>query len=242
MLSRLFRRFGVAGPIAVLAVVAVAVAASVPAAADPVANASAQLAKMVKRALKVSKAANKRSKQAIRVARNAEGQPGPKGDAGPAGPKGDPGLAGPTGSAGSAGAAGSPWTANGTLPEGSVMTGGWGVVLPEGIEGTRVFLSFPLPLEAALGSGQAHIAPHAQCPGSAEDPQVVDDGTDGELCVYPGNMDNTAVPPVAVTKLSVNAPGTDTAGTTFIVGALDETGGTASGTFAVIGPAAPPAP
>lgn len=113
MLSRLFRRFGMAGPVAVVAVVAIAVAASVPAVADPVASTSANVVKVVKRALNLSKKANKRSRVAskrsrvaLKAARNAEGTPGAPGPAGPQGPQGAAGPRGATGPQGPAGPAG----------------------------------------------------------------------------------------------------------------------------------------
>lgn len=119
MFSKLFRRFGVAGPMAVLAVVAVAVVASVPAVADPVAG----VAGVPKKIIRIIKKANKRSVVAIRTARRTakECRQGvkscvpQKGDPGPAGPKGNPGAPGADGAPGAPGADGKT-VHNGTGP------------------------------------------------------------------------------------------------------------------------------
>lgn len=102
LFSRMFKRFGIAGPLAVIAVLAVAVTTSVPAVADPVAESSGKVVKLLKRAIGLSKKATKRSRIALRTARRAQGQPGPQG---PAGPKGDTGPQGPAGPQGDPGTA-----------------------------------------------------------------------------------------------------------------------------------------
>lgn len=203
MFSRFLRRFGVAGPIAVLAVVAVAVAASVPAVADPVAHSSGKVVKLLKRALKISKVANKRSRIALRAAKNAEGQPGPQGPAGPQGPqgpKGDTGAKGPKGDKGDPGAQGDkgdkgdqgdpgpqgpkgdpgdPWTAGGTLPPGETLKGTWAV--PNAVDGTTHAVTYPIPIpfEDPLSASNIVIV-------SGSDPDC-DDGNAGNGSPGVGN-------------------------------------------------------
>jgi hypothetical protein len=102
LFSRVFGRFGLAGPVAVLAAIAVTVAASVPAAADPVANAAVKLAAVFKLAKKANKKATAANKKATRALR----QGGEAGAQGPAGPRGAVGPQGPAGQNGTNGADG----------------------------------------------------------------------------------------------------------------------------------------
>lgn len=108
MFSSLFRRFGVAGPIAALAVVAVAVVASVPAVAGNGIEAALSLAGVnakAEKALEVAQTAQRgpRGPRGRRGARGPAGPAGPRGATGPAGPAGPAGAQGPQGPAGADG-------------------------------------------------------------------------------------------------------------------------------------------
>jgi hypothetical protein len=129
------------------------------------------------------------------------GANGAAGSAGPAGPAGAQGPAGATGATGEKGekgapgtpgvkgATGSPWTAGGTLPAEKTETGAWSF---SGTANSAKFVvaqvSFPIPLDEALGKDQVHymslasIGLHqlAECPGTAEEPEA----EPGNLCVY----------------------------------------------------------
>lgn len=111
----------------------------------------------------------------IDVCNGEEGEPGATG---PAGPKGDP------------------WTAGGTLPVGAKETGTW--ALNATTEDTEVVvpISFPIPLEAALGNPgipNNHVLFQnsaeqnefseefkASCKGTAQEPTAAS----GYLCIY----------------------------------------------------------
>jgi hypothetical protein len=246
-MSKLFRRYGVAGPIAALAVVAVAVVASVPAMAGPLANSALSLVGVNKTAKKALKVANKANKRAM--------TPGPQG---PAGPKGDAGAAGAQGPAGAAGAAGAdgadgadgapgapgePWTAGGTLPSGETETGAWSVGnIPDG-GSAREAISFAIPLAAAIPAANIHaVAPSGTAPAGCGTGTVSDPQADaGHLCVYAGGFQNadyiTAFAPVgsAVRTLSSAASGSSTAGALVWIAASGGTG-TGFGSFAVTAP------
>jgi hypothetical protein len=109
------------------------------------------------------------------------GATGPGGAQGPAGPQGPAGLPGKNGENGKPGKEGSPWTAGGTLPSGKTETGAWAANPAEGAEQV-IPMSFGLPLAAELESGKVHIAPNAECPGTAKEPKA----NPGNLCVYTG--------------------------------------------------------
>ena len=115
MLSKLKKRYGAVGPVAILALIVAVAFAGVPAVAQPVANTSANVFKIAKRALKIGQvankraaAANKRSVNAIKLARagGAQGPQGPKGDKGDKGDTGGTGGQGDTGPTGPTGPTG----------------------------------------------------------------------------------------------------------------------------------------
>lgn len=104
MFSKLRRRYGVAGPLAALALIVSLAFSGVPAMAGPVANVSGGIFGLVKHNLKLGQTANKRSvianKRSVNAIKLAQGSAGPqgpkgdkgeKGDRGPKGEKGDPG-------------------------------------------------------------------------------------------------------------------------------------------------------
>ena len=115
MLPNLLRRYGVAGPLTVLAVVAVAVTANVPAFADPLASATArlgQVVKLVKKANRKATVANRKGTRALKALRNLpEPGTGPAGARGPAGPQGPGGSPGANGDDGGPGTPGTPGAA-----------------------------------------------------------------------------------------------------------------------------------
>ncbi len=95
------------------------------------------------------------------------------------------------------GAPGEPWSAGGTLPEGSTETGVWAYAGPTGTEiegvktvqynpflGVFVPLSFTIPLAAPLdGTHSIYVASEGSdpnCPGTAAEPAA----NSGYLCVY----------------------------------------------------------
>jgi len=102
------------------------------------------------------------------------GLQGPKGETGPQGPKGEKGIAGVTGYVK-------------TLPAGATETGVWGFAShSEGLISQA--LSFPIPLEAALETGNLHVIKPGEegkedaveCPGSLEKPAAAV----GNFCLY----------------------------------------------------------
>jgi len=131
MFTKMRKRYGAIGPVAILALIVAVAFAGVPAVAQPVANTSANAFGLAKRALglgqqasKRSVFANKRSINAIKIARAAHNQAGQPGAEGPKGDKGDKGEKGDTGSQGNGGATG---------PQGP--TGPTGVTGPTGTTG-----------------------------------------------------------------------------------------------------------
>ena len=117
MLSKLRKRYGVAGLVAVLALIVAVAFAGVPAVAQPVATTSASLVKQVKKALGLAKNANKRSVKAIKIARASSGPEGPQGPAGANGAKGDKGDKGADGAQGVKGDKGNDGQSVTTEPE-----------------------------------------------------------------------------------------------------------------------------
>jgi hypothetical protein len=91
---------------------------------------------------------------------------------------------------------GSPWPV-GTLPSGATLTGSWSSIITATTAALEA-LPFSIPLaqsactaepnKGCLPVGSVHIAPHANCPGTAEDPQA----DPGHLCVYTGKIDGEA--------------------------------------------------
>src|ERR1700704_4846032 len=124
-------------------------------------------------------------------ANGAQGAAGAQGETGASGARGEVGAPGPKGEAGAAGKEGSPWTAGGTLPKGKSETGAWS--MQTHWEGLGVAtISFPIPLENALGQTQVFFIPPGeegkvdaeQCPGSAASPEAAE----GDLCVYASEL------------------------------------------------------
>jgi hypothetical protein len=139
------------------------------------------------------------------------GTPGPAGPAGAAGAKGETGATGkegPPGTPGKNGKEGSPWTAGGTLPEGSTETGVWslgeaaagaepGTIGPALLKGP---ISFTIPLAAPIDdpekcgeSGQPACPVHifegttipAGCSGTVVGSHVTELKADsGNVCVW----------------------------------------------------------
>ncbi len=104
MFSKLRRPFGVAAPIAVLALVVAVAFAGVPAVAQPIATSSTNIFGKLKRSLHLGAAANKRAvianKRSINAIKFARGIQNEKGPQGPRGPKGDKGERGDRGQQG----------------------------------------------------------------------------------------------------------------------------------------------
>jgi hypothetical protein len=215
-MSNLYRRFGIAGPLAGVALVTVAVI-GVPAAADPVATTAANLTKQVKSALGLAKKANKTANRALKRA----GTPGPAGPAGPAGAVGPTGAVGPAGPAGPAGGAGpagpqggqgpegdqgppgAPWPGGGVLPAGESLKGAWTIPQPGAADLTIQSISFSFLLPIAVnrtGSRfvDAGATPPAECDNgtgpapSANNPEA--DG--GYLCVFASSNTSPASTPL----------------------------------------------
>jgi hypothetical protein len=159
------------------------------------------------------------------------GTPGPAGSQGPAGaggakgetgPEGKEGKEGKTGKEGKPGSEGSPWTAGGTLPEGSTETGSWAFgpiaesSVPLGLLLVPV-ASFPIRLASGLDNTHVHYvsveeltnktAP-AACPGTAEEPQA----TSGNFCVYAGEESEALSISEEIQKPGSTAGGAGTAG------------------------------
>lgn len=84
---------------------------------------------------------------------------------------------------------GSPWTVDGTLPEGKTETGAWAFVAPAEHTSYALAVSFPIPLAAPLESSHVFFVKLAEvvgktappaCAGSAAEPTA----ESGNLCVY----------------------------------------------------------
>jgi hypothetical protein len=111
------------------------------------------------------------------------GKEGPVGKEGPAG-KGETGPAGPTGPEGKTG-----FTK--TLPAGETETGAWAFAgTPEGSEnGVLVPISFNIPLENPMASGNVHFVTKAEvaggtAPAACTGSNVAPTAAAGNLCVY----------------------------------------------------------
>lgn len=171
-----------------------------------------------------------------------DGDDGDDGDKGDKGDKGDTGATGATGPEGPEGEEGSPWTAGGTLPSGETLTGTW--AFSGQPSGTLAFAaaSFPIPLAAAIPPGNTHVAPDAECPGTAADPQA----NAGHMCVFKGALTgaefagistgggfSSIFPPGQGSGPGVGGAGTSGAGLAFVVTEANASG---YGTFAVTAP------
>jgi len=164
----------------------------------------------------------------------ATGAPGPQGNPGAAGAAGKDGTNGTNGTNGSNGEGvtigaassgeckeggakfsnatgtkhacnGSPWTAGGTLPEGSTETGVWAFGPVKGASEEVVVnaASFTIPLSAPLDSAHVHYinqageeepepgveVPSTQCLGTALEPKA----TSGNFCMYTSGLSNVEV-------------------------------------------------
>jgi hypothetical protein len=183
-----------------------------------------------------AKKKGKKGKAKVKVGpagpRGPEGKQGPAGPAGPQGPAGSQGPQGPQGpvgpqgpqgekgAPGQKGANGSPWTAGGTLPEGSTETGVWGVAA---LPGSFFFgelalepISFTIPLKEGLSVGTVHIlAPGEEgtgkgsgCPekSNVKSPQA----EPGNVCIF----QTTALNVKSITAESLETGQEGAAGTT----------------------------
>lgn len=115
----------------------------------------------------------------------AQGKEGPAGKEGKAGKDGEPGEPGPEGS---------PWTAGGTLPQGSTEKGQWSIFTRASGVGQRTTspISFTIPLKTKPepilikkeeGEGQAKESPaiaSGACKGTGENPGA----GEGHLCIF----------------------------------------------------------
>jgi len=225
MLSKLKKRYGAIGPVAILALIVAVAFAGVPAVAQPVANTSANVFQIAKRALKIGQvankraaAANKRSVNAIKLAR-AGGAQGPQGEQGPQGPqggKGDKGNTGDTGATGPTGPTGvgtqgdtgptgptGPTGQTGftaTLPPGATQKGAWAFNDGGGFN-ANVQIGFSIPLAAELGDSEVHLI-------NEDDEEVEFDISESELVKTPAPAEcsgDAAVPTAAPGHLCVYA-------------------------------------
>lgn len=183
MFSVLRDRMGIPGIISVIALVFAMTGGAYAAkeAAEGSATSSAKKGKAAK---------GKQGKRGPRGPAGAAGPIGPVGPAGPEGAKGDKGDKGDTGAQGQTGTQGqqgiqgkegSPWTVDGVLPSEATETGAWGFT--SGSQGITS-ISFAIPLAAALGENNVHLAPEpTNCPGTAASPAA----DPGHLCVYTGD-------------------------------------------------------
>ncbi len=165
-------------------------------------------------------------------AAGSKGDKGDAGSAGSAGAVGAPGAVGATGKTGPAGTAGTAGATGPTGPQGPLQpnkteTGAWAAVI-----GSETFggagISFNLPLQSPLAAANVHIAPNANCPGTAADPKA----EPGHLCVYEGDTlfgAGTAIE--SINKPEEEAPGASVAGAVLLVNGT--AGEIAQGSWAV---------
>lgn len=189
----------------------------------------------------------------------ATGVPGPAGGVGPMGTagavgtdgkEGTLGKEGPPGKDGKNGKEGSPWTAGGTLPEGSTETGVWtmgdspagttpGTIAPAKL---KAAISFPIPLAAPLGESEVHIFEGttipAGCSGAIEEERVIELKADhANLCVWVGPESSIKVntAELIIGNIEKGELGAGTHGAVITMfGAVGE-GESADGTWAVTG-------
>src|SRR4051812_41114036 len=164
MISKLHERLGTAG----LVVAVVALVAALAGTAFAAAGLSGKQKKEVKKIAKqfagkngATGLAGPAGPQGPAGAKGDKGDKGDNGAAGQAGAAGPVGSAGPTGAAGPTGPAGptgSPWTAGGTLPNGSTETGAWSGVAPKE-EAELISISFPIPLANTVSFANVKIIP-----------------------------------------------------------------------------------
>jgi hypothetical protein len=135
---------------------------------------------------------------------------------------------------------GEPWTAGGTLPEGSTETGVYAAGIGQTVLhfGYSYFapISFTIPLEEPLDGSHTEIvavggSPTANCPGSATDPEA----EPGFLCVYEGEFLGKVGGFTAIVKGSHEEAGADTSGAIFYA-AAEEENSYIRGTWAVTAP------
>lgn len=200
MFSKMRKRYGVIGPVAILALIVAVAFAGVPAVAQPVANSSANAFKLIKRALRLGTVANKRSVNAIKIARATSQQQGPQGPAGAdgakgdkgdkgddgadgaQGPQGEQGPIGPQGPQGPPGADGDDATFDGGPVDPNVtLTGAWSANI-DADSFEYVTFSYPIKLLSPIDMANVHYDEEetTDCPGTAADPQAVV----GHLCIY----------------------------------------------------------
>jgi hypothetical protein len=99
---------------------------------------------------------------------------------------------------GEIGPEGSPWTKLGVLPPEQSEVGTWGT--PVGAaEFAPAPISFNIPLAAAIAGANAHIAPNANCPGTAAEPKAAA----GHFCLYVSEK------PPGISELTILSPGSE---------------------------------
>lgn len=133
------------------------------------------------------------------------------------------------GEAGPQGNSGSPWTAGGTLPNGSTETGSWSSTAAF----DYVSISFPIPLANALEAGKVHYQGEANfastCTGSAAAPTA----PSGQLCVYVALAINQKINEIL--NVGTGEAGAGKAGAVVSTEATSAQGPTILGTWAVTG-------
>lgn len=159
------------------------------------------------------------SPSVLKALKGAAGKPGAAGATGSAGPAGQAGGVGPAGGAGTDGKEGkegpqgipgipgkngkegSPWTANGTLPEGATETGTWSmgeVPAGSGPAFLKTAISFTIPLASPIAGANVHIFEGATIPPGCSGTPGVGHVTDlkaepGNLCVWVASVTTAEV-------------------------------------------------
>jgi hypothetical protein len=201
------------------------------------------------------------------VGAGGTGPAGPQGPAGPGGPAGSPGANGTSVTSatvgkgavckeggseftsasgktsacnGEKGKEGSPWTAGGFLPSGKSETGVWGLSqLPKeaGFGKVHIPISFPIPLETALGESEVHIIGESEAggPGCEGGTSEAPTAQKGNLCIYIAHADNMTPADLVVGNLELSEPGAGKTGAAISDTTLPE-GADATGEWVVTAP------
>jgi hypothetical protein len=191
MFSQLRGRFGIPGVIAVMALVFAMVGGAY-AAKKYVITSTGQIKPSVLKSLQ-----GKAGPPGAPGSKGDTGAPGSKGDTGSQGKEGPAGPAGGPGSAGPEGPEGSPWTAGGTLPSESTLTGVWGDPVGGPTGQHNYSISFPIrladvPEPVLVKRNQEEVA--NKCPGrgpEGNEPLA----EPGFLCVYAMAEENVSNAP-----------------------------------------------
>jgi Collagen triple helix repeat (20 copies) len=177
-------------------------------------------------------------------ATGATGPAGPAGSQGPAGAAGAAGKAGENGKEGKEGKEGQPGAIHpGTkLPSGASETGAW-AVQSHTLSITLSAISFPIPLETALGESHVFFIPPegegtidpAECPGSVVNPEAAT----GDLCVYTRAFTEGLEPfsvPIEDPSKGLGSGGAAVSGATLLFTPASAESSTGYGTWAVTAP------